>query len=249
MIERATSDGIRTLRLAHGKASALDLDLCAALQREFEEAAVSDDVQAVVLTGSGSIFSAGVDLVRLVDEGAAYVNRFLPMLETMLRSVFELPKPLVGAINGHAIAGGAILALSCDYRIMSGGRIGIPEILVGVPFPPLAFEIVRFAIPPQHLQPVIYLGTAVDAARAREMGLVDETVDAAALEARAGDVARQLASVSPTTFRETKRRMREAVVREGERVAADRGGEIARMWSAPDAIERVRAYVERTLRK
>src|SRR5437764_404780 len=176
MIERDLTEGIATLRLEHGKASALDLELCEALEREIEAAAESDDVRALILTGTGSIFSAGVDLPRLINGGKEYVQDFVEALDAILRALFLFPKPAVAAINGHAIAGGAIVAFACDYRLMSGGRIGVPEALVGVPFPPLALEIVRFAVPREHLQPMIYLARNAEFQDAKSMGIIDEVV-------------------------------------------------------------------------
>ena len=111
------------------------------------------DVKAMVLTGQGKMFSAGVDLKRLSAGGADYVRAFLPVLHKLYDAVFFYPKPVIAAINGHAIAGGAVLAACADRRVMAkdGGRIGVTELQVGVPFPALAFEIVRFAVPPRYL--------------------------------------------------------------------------------------------------
>src|SRR5262245_17682571 len=151
MIERSQHEGILTLRLAHGKASALDVELLDALLHELD--GVAEDVHALILTGTGSIFSAGVDLFRLTEEGADYVRRFLPLLSRFLRTLFSFPRPVVAAVNGHAIAGGCVIALACDARLMAEGdaTIGLPELLVGVPFPTAAREIVRFAVPGEQL--------------------------------------------------------------------------------------------------
>jgi len=146
MIDVKTEDGIATVTMRHGKANALDITLCGGLADCFDKLCASD-ARAVVLTGQGQIFSAGVDLLQVNAGGADYIRRFLPMLHRMYQAVFFHPKPLVAAVNGHAIAGGCVLACCADRRIMArgGGRMGITELLVGVPFPALAFEIVRFA--------------------------------------------------------------------------------------------------------
>src|ERR1700681_561969 len=117
-IERGLSGNILTIRLAHGKASALDLELCQELQREVEAAAESRDIRALVLTGTGSIFSAGVDLPRMINSGKEYTLDFVEALDAVLRALFLFPKPAIVAANGHAIAGGAIIAFACDYRLM-----------------------------------------------------------------------------------------------------------------------------------
>src|SRR5687768_15040263 len=118
MIERTERDGISILRLAHGKASAFDLELLEELQRHFQ----SETSGALVLTGTGGIFSAGVDLFRLTREGRPYVEHFVPALVSMLEAIFMMNTPVVSAVNGHAIAGGFILNAAADYRIMAAGN-------------------------------------------------------------------------------------------------------------------------------
>jgi len=123
MIERKDADGIRTLKLAHGKVSAMDIELGEALLREMDDARDAS-VKAVILTGSGSSFSAGVDLFRVLKDGPEYGRRFLPVLDHFLRAALTLPKPMIAAINGHAIAGGCILA--CSAQMMTVSRTASP---------------------------------------------------------------------------------------------------------------------------
>src|SRR5260221_11568704 len=136
----------------------MSLDFCEALTARF--AAVSS-ARAVVLTGTGAIFSAGVDLLRLLEGGAPYVRKFLPALSTMLATVFSHPAPVVAAINGHAIAGGCVLACAADRRLMvrDGGRIGVTELLVGVSVPPAAMEIMRWAAAPPFFADALFRGS------------------------------------------------------------------------------------------
>ena len=97
------------MTLTHGKANALDIEFCEAIAAHFAELR-ERDAKAVVLTGQGRMFSAGVDLIRLSDGGADYVRHFLPALHRLYDAVFFHPKPVVAAVNGHAIAGGCVLA-------------------------------------------------------------------------------------------------------------------------------------------
>lgn len=243
MIERELEDGILTLRLAHGKASAMDVELLEALGAELDAAA---DARAVVLTGTGGIFSAGVDLYRLLDGGQAYVDRFVPLLSTFVRALFALPVPVVAAVNGHAVAGGGVMTLAADYRIMAEGsaRIGVPELLVGVPFPAAPLEVVRFAVPRHRLQSLIYMGRMLGPQDALAEGLLDEVVPADALVRRAREVAAQLANLPPDVFRATKQALRaEALARMDGAAEYDRRAHA--IWSAPETHARIRAYMER----
>ena len=145
MIETADRDGIAILTLNSGPVNALDLELLSAVPGSLAAVAGS---RAVVLTGSGRSFSAGVDLKRIVHGGPPYVGKFLPALSLALLALFQHPKPVVAAVNGHALAGGCVLAAACDIRLMSGGTIGLAELAAGVPFPTVPLEIMRHAVGP-----------------------------------------------------------------------------------------------------
>lgn len=118
MIELAHQDGVAVVRMADGKANAMSLEFCEFLTTRFEELRVSS-ARAIIIAGQGRIFSAGVDLIRLLDGGTPYIRKFLPALCNMLATVFSCPKPVVAALNGHAIAGGCVLACAADRRLMS----------------------------------------------------------------------------------------------------------------------------------
>ncbi|HEV7764354.1 MAG TPA: enoyl-CoA hydratase/isomerase family protein [Thermoanaerobaculia bacterium] len=251
MIERTDHEGITTLRLAHGKASALDIELIEAIARTANEIALDETTRAVILTGTGSIFSAGVDLFRLTDGGREYADRFVPALSRMLLELFALPKPVIVAANGHAIAGGCIMTLAADYRIMASGngRIGMPEMLVGVPFPPSVLEAVRFAVPPQHLQMLIYTGRTVLSDEALRLGMIDEVVEASALASRAEEMAKHFAALPAQSFALAKRQLRSPAIRRAKHYANELDDEVRERWGNPVTIENVRAYLAKTVKK
>lgn len=248
MIEREERDGIATVRLAHGKASALDVEFIDALVGELDTLARSD-ARAVIVTGTGSIFSAGVDLFRIVGEGPAYVERFLPALNRVVHTLFTFPKPVVAAANGHAIAGGCVIVEACDYRLMARGkgRMGVPELLVGVPFPALVVEVLRFALPADHLQEIVYTGGTWQADDAHARGLIDEAADPESLLDRAHAVAAQLAALPPEAFHLVKRQMRQPALDLAARFAVENDPAAFAIWSAPETHATIRAYLERTV--
>jgi enoyl-CoA hydratase len=248
VLEAKDRDGIVILTMAHGKANALDIEFCEAISARFK---ALEHARAVVLTGQGRIFSAGVDLVRLLEGGPDYIREFLPVLDRCFRAVFEFPRPVVAALNGHAVAGGCVLACAADRRIIAqdGGRVGVTELQVGVPFPPLALEIMRFATAP-HLFEDVILGASTHAPEAaRERGLVHEIVPPQTVLDRAVETARSLAAISPAAYALSKRQTRRAAFAASERGEHAHGEEIIRLWTSQQALGCVRDYVARTLKK
>ena len=188
----------------------MDVELCTELQHVLR-AMATDPVPAVVLTGTGRSFSAGVDLRRIVEGGEGYVREFLPALSGMFAAAFDLGVPLVAAVNGHAIAGGCVLAAAADVVLMADGKagIGLPELKVGVPFPRIALEIMRDRLGPVAARRLVTRAQTLTAAQAAEIGLVDEVVPGDELDARALAAADELRTLTPAdTFAATKAALR-----------------------------------------
>lgn len=245
MLDVTSFGGITTLRLDHGKVHALDLELLRALDdglRAFEQDA---EARAAILTGTGTVFSAGVDLYRLLDGGPEYAREYVPVLSDTLRHLFAASKPVVAAINGHAIAGGCVLAEACDYRLMADGdgTIGVPELRVGIPFPLVAIEILRFATSTAHLQELVYRGTTYLSTQARDRGLVDEVVPAGKLMVRAVAVAERLASEPTGRFRVTKRQLRAPVLASIAAHDHETMTDVVSEWERPESLAAIRAYL------
>jgi enoyl-CoA hydratase len=250
MIELSSQDGVAILRMADGKANTMSIDFCEAMTQRFEEVRISS-ARAVVITGSGRIFSAGVDLLRLLEGGRPYIRKFLPALSTMLETVFSHPKPVVAAINGHAVAGGCVLACAADRRLMAreAGGIGVTELLVGVPFPAIAMEIMRHATAPQYFEDTIFGAETFPPPDAVARGLVDELVDPAGLLDRAVATAKALSALPPEAYVLTKRQTRQPVLERLESVGRAIDAAVEEIWTAPETLERIRDYVSRTFKK
>ncbi|MDX1594239.1 MAG: enoyl-CoA hydratase/isomerase family protein [Gammaproteobacteria bacterium] len=243
-------DGVVVLTLAHGKANVMDLELCTVLAERFEALADAPP-PALVVTGTGRTFSAGVDLGRLLDGGADYVVEFRPSLDRMLQSLLDVPCPVVAAVNGHAIAGGCLLACAADRRLMANGsgRVGLPELRVGVPFPPLALELARSVIRQVWLQRLISGGETLDPETAETAGLVDERVDVEHLVDRAAALAASLTSIGAPAYALTKAMLQQPLRDRTERSRETFAERVDALWGDPATFEAVRAFVTRTMGK
>lgn len=239
VIETTDESGVAVLRMNHGPVNALDLEILSAVP---DALAAVADARAVVLTGTGRCLSAGVDLKRIVAGGPAYVAEFLPALSTAALALFDHPRPTVAAVNGHALAGGCVLAAACDLRLMSGGTIGLTELVAGVPFPTVPLEIMRHAVGPR-TDELILTGATMDAAAARAIGLVHEVVEPGDLVPAAVGRAQRLALSPAGVYALSKEQLHRPA---RQRIDARRGLDdprVLELWSAPATHSLLRAYL------
>jgi enoyl-CoA hydratase len=231
------TDGVTILRLDNPPVNALDLSLL-----EVVIASMRNIQGPVVITGAGRCFSAGVDLRALADGGAEYADRFVTALSEAFLAVFDHPAPVIAAINGHAIAGGCVLALCADARLMSGGTIGLTELSVGVPFPVAALEICRFAMGASVNRAALQAKT-IDADTALAQGWVDEVVANDELISQATAIAGELGQYAPAAYAATKRQLHQPT-----RAAIDSGAEmdaqVRASWINEETRGRIAAFVE-----
>jgi enoyl-CoA hydratase len=175
MSTNVTHDGgVAVLRIDEPRGNALSWDTMRAIEGALGELERSD-ARAAVVTGRGRVFSAGLDLRACSRYDRAELARYVDAFEGLFERVFSFPKPLVAHINGAAIAGGAVVALACDVRVIdAGAAIGLNEVELGIPFPSMAFEVARYAIPASAHVDAIQLGLKFDAGDASERGIVDD---------------------------------------------------------------------------
>lgn len=226
-----------------------------ALDREFLETIADgfgklgkDDCRAIVLTGKGSCFSAGADLFRVVEGDSEYVDSAVPSLTAAFAAVFEIPKPVVAAVNGHAIAGGAIFVCACDYRFMADGDglIGVSELKVGVPFPTYAIEIVRHAVSRKHFQELVYLADVYSPADALDRGFIDQVVPAAELLERALEMAERLSEIPAASFAAMKSIMRRPTLDRIAAYTAEHDPKAQAGWNSEVVQSAIRRFLSET---
>ncbi len=236
MIETEQIDGVTVVRLDRAPVNALDIGLNEAIVAAFAGLA-----GPVVLTGTGRCFSAGVDLRAILDGGPDYTGRFLQSLVAGFLAVFDHPGPVVAAVNGHALAGGCVLAMAADVRYMSGGTIGITELTVGVPFPVSAIEICRYVMGRSATAAALG-GRAVPPDEAARLGWLDAAVGADELLDVATTRARELGALSADAYAFTKQQLHRpahAAITAG----ADEDAQVIATWRSEETLARIAAFV------
>jgi enoyl-CoA hydratase len=206
------------------------------------------EIGAVVITGTGRFFSAGLDLFEVFAYPPREFDEFTQRFDAGFGALFAFPKPVVAAVNGHAIAGGAVLAAAADFRLVADGegRMGLTEILLGVPFPVSVLEIVRYACAGPALPELLYHGRTYPPRDAHARHLADETVPAAEVLSRARALAEELAGRPRAAFEQTKIGLRADALRRLE--SARRDGDPAwDVWRSAETHAAVEAYRTRTL--
>lgn len=229
------ADELAILHMEAGRANAIDHDFLDGLERLMDELAASG-ARAGVLTGYGRYFSAGLALPELIALERDEMREFMTRFSDVMERVFAHPGPLVAAINGWAIAGGCVLALQCDFRVMSGGPtlIGLNEAVLGVGLPPVAVESLRSVVSPAERLVVAQRGAKMAPKQAQVIGLVDDVVLDDQVLARAMHHARLLGAIPAEASAQIKEALRQPAL---ERMRDDRAAKIERWldtWFSPE---------------
>jgi enoyl-CoA hydratase/carnithine racemase len=173
------------LRLDKARGNAIDEPLVRDVTQAARDLGADPSVGGVLLISAHpKLFCPGLDLVTLVGLERGAMERFMLLFADMVWALYGLPKPMVAGVNGHAVAGGCILALTADHRILrrGGAQIGLNEVKVGVPLPWSVSELLRASVPPHALAQVALLGRNFADDEALRVGLADELADAAGFE-------------------------------------------------------------------
>jgi enoyl-CoA hydratase/carnithine racemase len=201
---------------------------------------------AITISGAGGVFSAGLDLKEIASMDAAAMARFVGLVEELMARLYDHPAPTIACIEGHAIAGGCVIALCCDHRVMTTderARIGLNEVALGLVFPPKIFRIVAHRIPPRARHEVLLRAALHAPNDALRFGLVDELSENPGVTADART--RELAALPRAAYVATKRALREGVttMNEAEYAAALR--ETLPAWTSDDIKHRVLAQLKK----
>lgn len=229
-------DGIATVSIGRGKVNALNNTLVDELMQCLEKLAADRDIKAIVLTGRGKFFSFGFDIPEFLLFNKAEFTNFLTRFSGLYTYLFTFPKPVVAALNGHTIAGGCMLALACDYRIMISGRakISLNEITFGASVFAGSTEMLRFWVGNAKATEVLYSGAMYSAEEARDIDLIQAVSPGERLIDRARQVADDLAAKPAPAFAGIKSLLRKPVADEMMRREAASIRDFVEIWYTED---------------
>jgi len=215
-VRLSTNEGIAEVRLNRGKVNALNEQAVEEIGGCFQRLAADPDIRAAIFTGDGPFFSFGFDVPEFRSYSKKSFSRFLKRFTSLYTYLFTYPKPLVAALNGHAIAGGCMLALACDYRIMVTGKakISLNEITFGSSVFAGSVAMLKFLVGGKNAHAVLYDGTMYSAQAASQLGMIDQVSSDEKLVEDAREVARHLAAKDAAAFCSIKGLLRAPVADE-----------------------------------
>lgn len=214
-----TADGVAVMTLHHEEQNRFTTPFLNEIVAGLAELAADEAVRAVVVTAvQEKYFSTGIHLEWLMGQGLLdpqNLKTFSAALNRALMDATGFPKPLVAALNGHAVAGGAILAACMDYRLMPPDRgfVRLPEVQIDIPFWPGMTALFKDILPPAAFRDMAYTGDRYTSTQAHELGFVDELVPVENLLDRARELAAKLGGSNTRTYAAIKRELRRHVLR------------------------------------
>ena len=235
-------DGVLVARLKHGITNALGPEMITELAEVIERIKSDSAARALVLTSANEkFFSIGFDIPQLYTSSQTEFKGFYRDFNRICLELYTLPKPTVAALTGHAIAGGCILALCCDYRLIGQGRklMGLNEIKLGVPVPYLADCCLRALIGARQAREVMESGDFYGTEATARMGMVDEVLPVEKLVDAAVKKAGQLGALPATAYGMIKQNRVEGIEAEVKAKWEEKERLFIECWYSDEARERL----------
>lgn len=246
MIDIIEHGEIHELRLNRPPVNALSPELLSAIAEGVRQAPVNG-ARAVVISGREGMFSAGLDVPFLLDldreELASALADFFGAIENLAKS----PVPVAAALTGHSPAGGAVLALCCDWRVMADGpfSIGLNEVRIGIPIPEIVASLVRRTVGVRCAEDLCVSGRLLEPFEALRVGLVDEVVSPGDVVEAARSWCEKLISGPPAALVETRNRMRGDIVEMIDLHREKDTRKLAETWFEPELQMAMKQLVAR----
>lgn len=240
-------ENLGTLHLHAGSANALNDRVIGAILEGLRQASAAE-LNGLILTGYDRFFCPGLNLLDVYEYDRERMANFIAAFDRDFQQFFAHPKPIIAAINGAATAGGAILALACDYRMLAEeAKIGLSEIQLGLPLPASALEIARHALPALHHARIFYSGKLFSAEEALGLGLVHEVVPRAHLLEAARERLQSFTAHPGQASGTLKTALRAPALERMQQYAEPRREAFLQAWFSPEARQAIGTIRERLM--
>lgn len=239
--------GLRLLRMTHGKANTINRDFVSELRKLIHQTEGDDGILGMVLAGQKNFFSAGLDIVELYGYNAAEFETFWEEFMHLVYEMSAFRKPLIAAITGHAPAGGCVMAITADYRIMANGKykIGLNEVPVGIIVPPSIFHLYSYWIGERLSSQFLLEGKMHTVEEAEAIGLVDKVVEPEQVIPEAMAQLEHYVKFHPEAWRQTKKNCRKALLRNLEVRRDEHFNHALEQWWRPEVREMMQSFIDK----
>jgi enoyl-CoA hydratase len=248
MVQYDRADGYAHIRLSNGVANTLTTEILESLSDAVNKS--ESEAKGILLCGGEKFFSNGVDVEWALTQSRAEMRDLFMTLGNCLLQVLEFPRPVVGAIRGHAAGAACALFLACDYRYAATGRvlIGKPEVLIGVPNPYYGDQLLRFVAGDYVASDLIYTGRMIEAEPAVSLQLVHAVGPSAEIEDMAKERLVSLCGLSPEAFSESKSMRLGKLCADIREQMSARVARQVEIWSSDEAQRRLKEAAARLKR-
>ncbi len=237
--------GVATVALCRGKVNAINETVIDELAEGFRKLEKNRDIRAVILTGAGKFFTFGFDIPEFLGYPKNDFIRYLTKFTDFYTYLFTYPKPVVAALNGHTIAGGCMMAIACDCRIMVSGKakISLNEIAFGSSLFAGSVELMKLWLGQRKAETAMLSGAMYSPEEARQMGLIDLVVSPERLADESEKAARQYADLDPAAFRSIKALLRKPLAEDMKKREKDSILEFVDIWYSEETWKRLQDKV------
>lgn len=250
-LKTQVEDHIQHVILQRGKSNAMHMELVEELISTFTAAEEDPAIEGVVLTGNEGFFTSGLDLITLYQYDESQMRTFWHKFTGLLHRLTAFPKPFVTAISGHSPAGGCVMAIASDYRVMAQGEyiIGLNEVPVGIIVPNSIFELYSFWLGKANAYRYLLEGRLFKPEEAREVGLVDEVVPLDRIQGVAVKRIKTYTQFEKNAWRSTKANIRKALIHAFEKDREQVIDQVLEQWWNPSTRAILKTIIDNLTNK
>lgn len=244
-------DRLTILALDRGKSNPINAEMVDELHTLLRSIEQDDNIGGLIITGKENFFTAGLDLIELYDYDEAKSRQFWIDFLDLQATMVAFKKPMAAAISGHSPAGGTVLAICCDYRVMADGKfvIGLNEVPVGIIVPDSIFQLYAFWIGKKKAYQNLLEGKLMQPAEALEIGLIDEICPAESIISTAERKIRTYMALEPNTWSQSKLNIRSELILQAKKDQGEILEQMLKQWWSESTRGTLKAIIENLKRK